>query len=221
MNMVIQLVRRDLAREWRSGSWWLPVSFFLLVATLFPFAVGPDAQLLAKTGGGILWVAALLAALMPMERLFAPDAQSGVLDQMAMRGLADESIAAAKLVAHMIGFGVPLLLALFPAAALLNLSAIMLQRLAIGLMIATPALAGLAVMVSAMTLGQSGNRSGSTSALGGLLMLPLAIPVLIFGAGMLDPLGHSALLFLAASSLLLVAITPFAAGAALRLARQA
>ena len=220
MSMFIQLIRRDLAREWRSGSWWLPVSFFLLVATLFPFAVGPDAQLLAKTGGGILWVAALLAALMPMERLFAPDAQAGFLDQLALRGLADESIAAAKLVAHMIGFGIPLLLALLPAAALLNLSATMLLRLTMGLLIAAPALAGLAVMVSAMTLSQSGGRSGATSALGGLLMLPLAIPVLIFGAGMLEPLGHSALLFLAASSLTLVAITPFAAGAALRLARQ-
>ena len=215
MSALAALVLRDLAREWRSGSWWLPVAFFLLVATLYPFAVGPDAQLLAKTGGGILWVGALLAALLPVERLFAPDREAGVLDQLALRGVADESVAAAKLAAHTLGFGLPLLAATVPASALLDLSPLVWQRLVLGLAIGTPALAGLAVMVAAITLGTRGSN-----ALGGLMLLPLAVPVLIFGAGMLDPLGSSALLLLAASSLLLVAVTPFAAGAALRAARE-
>ena len=215
MRLFLALIRRDLAREWRSGSWWLPVAFFLLVATLYPFAVGPDAALLRRTGGGILWVAALLAALLPVERLFAPDRDAGVLDQLALRGVADETVAAAKLIAHTVGFAVPLLLATLPGAGLLDMDGQTFGRLVIGLAIGAPALAGLGVMIAAITLGQRGS-----GALGGLLLLPLAIPVLIFGAGMLDPLGHSATLFLAAASLLLVAMTPFAAGAALRGARE-
>ena len=209
------LVWRDLAREWRSGSWWLPVAFFLLVATLYPFAVGPERSLLAKTGGGILWVAALLAALLPVDRLFAPDRDAGVLDQLALRGLADESVATAKWLAHLIGFGLPLLLATVPGAGLLGLDGDRWTRLFVGLAVGIPGLAGLSVMIAAITLGQRGG-----GALGGLMLLPLAVPVLIFGAGSLDPIGHSALLFLAAASLLLVAITPFAAGAALRSARE-
>jgi heme exporter protein B len=215
MRLFLTLVGRDLAREWRSGSWWLPVTFFLLVATLYPFAVGPDAALLRRTGGGILWVAALLAALLPVERLFGPDRDAGVLDQLALRGVADETVAAAKMLSHSIGFVVPLLLATIPGAALLDLDGETLSRLITGLAIGAPALAGLGVMIAAITLGQRGS-----SALGGLLLLPLAIPVLIFGAGMLDPVGNSATLFLAAASLVLVAMTPFAAGAALRGARE-
>jgi heme exporter protein B len=215
MTLFLTLIRRDLAREWRSGSWWLPVAFFLLVATLYPFAVGPDAALLRRTGGGILWVAALLAALLPVDRLFGPDREAGVLDQLALRGVADETLAAAKLVSHTLGFAVPLLLATVPGAGLLDLDGQTYVRLVTGLALGAPALAGLGVMISAITLGQRGS-----GALGGLLLLPLAIPVLIFGAGMLDPLGQSAMLFLAASSLLLVAMTPFAAGAALRAARE-
>lgn len=215
MRMWAALIRRDLAREWSSGSWWLPVAFFLLVATLYPFAVGPDSALLARTGAGVLWIAALLAALLPIERLFAPDSASGTLDQLALRGISDEGVAAAKALAHMVGFGVPLLLATLPAAALLGLSGETLARLVIGLAIGTPGLASLSVMIAAVTLGQQ--RSG---ALGGLLMLPLAVPILIFGTGSIQPIGNSAMLFLGAASLLLVAITPFAAGAALRAARE-
>lgn len=215
MSVWAALIRRDLAREWSSGSWWLPVAFFLLVATLYPFAVGPDSALLARTGAGVLWIAALLAALLPIERLFAPDSASGTLDQLALRGVSDEGVAAAKALAHMVGFGVPLLLATLPAAALLNLSGETLARLAVGLTIGIPGLASLSVMIAGVTLG--GQRSG---ALGGLLMLPLSVPILIFGAGSIQPVGNSAMLFLGAASLLLVAITPFAAGAALRAARE-
>lgn len=215
MRMIAALITRDLAREWRSGSWWLPIAFFLLVAMLFPFAVGPDAQLLAATGGGILWVGALLAALLPIERLFAPDRDAGVLDQLALRGVADESVAAAKLIAHSLGFALPLLLATIPGAALLNLSTPVWWRLVAGLAIGSPALAALAVMISAITLGQRG-----AGALGGLMLLPLAVPVLIFGAGMLDTRGDGALMLLAAASLVLIAAAPFAAGAALRAARE-
>jgi heme exporter protein B len=206
---------RALASGWRGGAWWLPTAFFLLVATLYPFAVGPDAQLLGRSGGGIAWVAALLAALLPVERLFAGDVESGVLDQLVIAQVSEEAYAAATFGAHLLGFALPLLIALLPAAALLGLSGDTLARLALGLAIGCPALAALGIMVAAMTVGQ--RRSG---ALAGLLMLPLAVPVLIFGAGMLDPLARGALPLLGAASLLLVAIAPFAAGAALRGVRE-
>jgi heme exporter protein B len=213
--MLIALFWRDLRRAWGSGALWLPILFFLLVATAFPFAVGPDAPLLARTGGGMLWVAALLAALLPIDRLVRPDRDAGVLDQLAVRGVADEVIAAVKILAHAIGFGLPLLIALFPAAALLAQDAGHVETLATGLAIAIPALASLAVLSASLTAGLKGGN-----AIGGLLVLPLAVPLLIFGAGMLDPSGRGAVKLLAAVSLLLTAIGPFAAGAALRGLRE-
>lgn len=206
---------RDLRRAWGSGAMWLPTVFFLLVATAFPFGVGPDGLLLSRTGGGMLWVAALLAALMPIDRLIRPDKESGLLDQLAVRGFADESIAAIKIAAHAVSFGLPLLIALLPASVLLAQDSARLAVVALGLAIAIPALASLAVMSAALTAHMKSN-----SALGGLLLLPLAIPLLIFGAGMLDPAGRGALKLLMATSLLLTVIGPFAAGAALRALRE-
>ena len=213
--MLIGLIRRDLRRAWGSGAIGMPVIFFLIVATLFPFAVGPDAALLARVGGGVLWVAALLAALLPIDRLVAPDHEAGVLDQLAVRGIADEWVAAARILSHALGFGVPLLLALPIAAALLNLPLAAVLTLAAGLALATPGLATLAVLSAALTA-----RRGGGSAVGGLLVLPLAVPMLIFGSGMLDPSAQGALPLLAAASLLLTAIGPFAVGAGLRALRE-
>jgi len=209
------IIRRDMRIAYQGGGALLPLIFFLLVATLFPFAVGPDGPLLARVGGGALWMAALLAALLPVDRLVAPDAESGVLDQYAVRGFSDEGVAAAKIAAHWLGFGPPLMLAALPASALLRLDGAMLARLELGLAIGTPALAALAVMTSALTLGLRG-----AGALAGLVMLPLAIPILIFGAGALGQEGMGAAKLLAATALVLTAIAPFAAGAALRAGRD-
>ena len=121
MSAFFAILGRDLRLSLGSGGIGLPVVFFLLVATLYPFAVGPDGALLAKTGGGVLWVAALLAALLPVDRLIAPDAEAGVLDQYAVRGIGEEVVAAAKIAAHWIGFGPPLMLAAIPASAMLRL----------------------------------------------------------------------------------------------------
>ena len=96
MRPLFAIVARDLARGFESGGAILPLIFFLLVATLFPFAVGPDAALLGKVGGGALWMAALLAALLPIDRLVPPDAEAGVLDQYAVRGLSDEAVAVTR-----------------------------------------------------------------------------------------------------------------------------
>jgi heme exporter protein B len=210
------LLLRELRLAATGGSFILPLIFFLLVAALFPFAIGPDAALLARAGGGALWVAALLAALLPVDRLVEPDRASGVLDQLAVRGMSEESVALAKLAGHWLSFGPPLMLAALPAAALMKLPGPVLVRLELGLLAGTPGLAALTLIVAALT---SGLRT--TGALAGLLMLPLAVPILIFGAGLTEANGSAgALKLLAASSLLLVAVAPFAAGAAMRAARE-
>lgn len=215
MRALWPLMRRDIAAAWSGGGAWLPVIFLFLVASLYPFAVGPDARLLGATGGGMLWIAALLAALLPIERLIAPDVESGVLDQYLVRGISDEIIVLAKLIAHWLSFGPPLMITALPAAALLKLDAATLIRLEIGLALGTPALAALGVLVAALTAGLR-----SASAIAGLLALPLAVPLLIFGAGALHEGSGAALKFLAAIALLLIAITPIAAGAAMRAGRE-
>jgi heme exporter protein B len=210
------LVLRELRLALAGGAAALPLVFFLLVATLFPFAVGPDGPLLARTGGGALWMAALLAALLPVDRLVEPDRAAGVLDQLHLKGFGEEVIAAAKLIGHWLSFGPLLMLAAIPAAALLKMPAETLGRLELGLAIGTPGLAALSVGVAALTAGL--RRSG---ALAGLLLLPLAVPLLIFGAGYLERGNESgALQLLGAVSLLLVAGAPFAAGAAIRAGRD-
>lgn len=214
MSMLLAIVKRDLAASLRNGA-ALPVIFFLLVATLFPFAVGPDAALLGRTGGGLLWVTALLAALLPIDRLIAPDTEAGILDQYAVRGIADEAVAAAKIFAHWLSFGPPLMIAALPAAALLRLDQAMVVRIEISLMIGTPGLAALALATACLTAGLR-----SAAALAGLLMLPLAIPLLIFAAGSLAPGAMGAFKLLAATSLLLLAGAPFAGAAALRAMRD-
>jgi heme exporter protein B len=197
-----------------SGGATLVVAFFLLVATLFPFAIGPDAALLARIGGGVIWTAALLAALLPVERLIGPDLEAGIFDQFAVRGLSMVSVAMAKTIAHWLSFGPPLMLAAILAAGLLNLSAETLLRVEIGLLIGTPGLAALAVVTSALVAGVRGG-----GAVTGLVMLPLAVPLLIFGAGTLDAAGGGgAIKLLAAVSLVLVAGAPFIAAAAIRAA---
>ncbi|MEO9468218.1 heme exporter protein CcmB [Parasphingorhabdus sp.] len=215
MSTLHILIGRDVRQSYASGGTWLPVIFYLSAATLFPFAVGPDPDLLLQTGGGILWIAALLATLLPLDRLIQPDLDNGLYDQLIVRGLTDELIAFARLISHWLSFGPPLLLAAFLASGLMGLEGAPLIILLASLAIATPALAGLAVMIAALTAGLKG-----AGALGGLLLIPLAIPLLIFGAGSLSDASGSALLFLGAVSLLLVAITPFAAGAALRAVRE-
>jgi heme exporter protein B len=213
---MIALVLRELRLAATGGHALLPLIFFLLVATLFPFAVGPDGPLLARTGGGALWMAALLAALLPVDRLVEPDREAGVLDQLAVRGIGEEAVAAAKLAGHWLSFGPPLMIAAIPAAALMKLPGEVLLRLEIGLLAGTPGLAALTLMVSALTAGLR-----ATGALAGLLMLPLAVPILIFGAGYIERGGDAgALKLLLAVSLLLVAAAPFAAGAAIRAGRD-
>ncbi|HVE01824.1 MAG TPA: heme exporter protein CcmB [Sphingomicrobium sp.] len=204
--MIGLLILRDVRRGF-TGSAWLPLAFFLLVATLVPFAIGPDARLLAQIGPGVLWIAALTAALLPIERLIEPDRSDGVLDQLSLRGVAEEAVAAAKIFAHWLTFAPLLLIAAVPGSALLAMDSASLVRSELALAIGTPGLAALAVAVAAVTAGLP--RAGS---LAGLLLLPLAVPLLIFGAA-------DALLLEAAATLVLVAGAPFVTAAAIRAAR--
>ncbi|MEO9491283.1 MAG: heme exporter protein CcmB, partial [Marinomonas sp.] len=192
-----------------------PLLFFLSVAMLYPFAVGPKPELLAQTGGGVIWIAALLAAILPLERLVASDMELGVFDQLKMRGVTEEAVVAVRLAAHWISFGPMLILASFPAAALLNLDGPTLEILLLGLLAGTPGLAAAGLMIAALTASLRGG-----AALSGLLLIPLCLPILIFGAGSLARGETASLGFVAAISLLLVAITPFAAGAAIKAARE-
>ena len=208
------LIGRE-ARRGLSGAAWLPVAFFLLVATIVPFAVGPDARLLAQVGGGALWIAALTAALLPIERLIEPDRADGVLDQLALAGVTEEMVGAAKIIGHWLTFGPLLLIACVPASVMVGLDAEALRRCLIALAIGTPALAALAVAVAALTAGLP--RAG---ALAGLLLMPLAVPLVIFGAAATGDADSAALKLEAAVALLTVAGAPFVTGAAIRASRS-
>jgi len=204
--LIISLIRRDVRRG-LTGAAWLPIAFFMLVATLVPFAIGPDARLLGRIGAGALWIAALTAALLPIERLVEPDRADGVLDQLALHGVAEESVAFAKIIAHWLTFAPLLLVTAVPASALLAMDGESLLRTEVALAVGTPALAALAIAVAAVTAGLP--RAG---ALAGLLLLPLAVPLLIFGAA-------DAVALEAAVSLLLTAGAPFVSAAAIRASR--
>ncbi|MDP1908668.1 MAG: heme exporter protein CcmB [Hyphomicrobium sp.] len=211
--MIGALILRELRRG-LAGAAWLPMVFFLLVAAIVPFAVGPDAQLLARIGGGALWIAALTAALLPIERLIEPDRADGVLDQLAMAGTSEEAIASAKIIGHWLTFGPLLLIAAVPASVLVGLDGAALVRAVISLAIGTPALAALAVAVAALTAGLP--RAGS---LAGLLLMPLAIPLVIFGAAGTGVGQDGALKLEAAVALLILVGAPFVGGAAIRASR--
>lgn len=208
-RLIVREVRRGL-----SGPSWLPAAFFLLIATLVPFAVGPDPEVLARIAAGALWIAALTAALLPVERLLEPDRTDGVLDQLFLRGVADDSVAAAKIVGHWLAFGPLLLVSAVLGALLLRLPSNQLPGMLAALFVGTQALAALAVAVAALTAGLP--RAG---ALAGLLLLPLAVPLLIFGAAASGDPTSGALLLETAVALLILAGAPFVAGAAIRAGR--
>jgi heme exporter protein B len=219
MTALLAILRRDLTLllpGGRRGGTMLPILFFLAVAMLYPFAVGPNPTLLARTGGGVIWVAALLAAILPLDRLLAPDLEQGLFDQWALRGVAEEAVIAVRVLAHWLSFGPALMLATLPAAALLGLDAESLRIVLIGLAAGTPGLAAIGVIIAALTV----TLRGGGAALAGLMLIPLAVPLLVFGAGALSTGGQGGLALTGAISLLLVAIAPFAGGAAIRAARE-
>lgn len=192
------------------------VLFFVLVAALFPFGIGPAPEALARLAPGALLAAALLAALLPLDRMFGADAEDGSLDQLLLSGLPPSAIAAAKALAHWLTTGLPLLAATPVAAAMLNLPVEAWPAAMAALGLAAAFLSLLGTAGAALTLGA---RRGGV--LLPLLVLPLAIPAVIFGAAGIEAAaaGQAArpyLLLLGALVAAALPLAPLAAGAALR-----
>jgi len=214
---VIALFLREIRLALRHpGDSLAAVLFFVLVCALFPFGVGPAPDLLARIAPGALLAAALLAALLPLDRLFGAEAEDGSLDQLLLSGLSPAAVAFAKAAGHWVTTGVPLLAAAPVAAALLNLPVEAWGVAVAALGLATLVLSLLGSAGAALTLGA---RRGGV--LLPLLVLPLAIPALIFGAAAIEAaaggLSARPFLFLLGALLALSAVlSPLAAGAALR-----
>ncbi len=221
MTRFWHLVTRDLRLALRQGSdATIAVMFFVLCVVLFPFGVGPEPNILARIAAGVIWVAALLASLLSLERLFQTDHEDGSLELMALSGLPLELVVLAKTVAHWLVTGLPLLVAAPLLAVLLNMDRGGFGALLLTLALGTPALSLIGGIGAALTLGA---RRGGV--LISLLILPLYIPVLIFGAGAIDaaitglsPRPH--LLILAALLAGALPLAPVASAAALRQALE-
>ncbi|WP_373356969.1 heme exporter protein CcmB [Pseudoroseicyclus sp. CXY001] len=211
------LLLRDLRLALRSGGGFgLGLAFFLIVIVLVPFGIGPERALLARIAPGMLWVAALLAALLTLDRLFALDHEDGALQLLATAPLPLESLILAKALAHWLTTGLPLTLAAPLLGPLLALPAGAAPWLLLSLALGTPALSLIGAFGAALTL--SIRRGGLLLS---LIVLPLYVPTLIFGAEMArrgaEGLAQGAApAMLAALSLGCLALMPFAAAAALR-----
>jgi len=215
------LLRRDLRLAMRRKSEWLgAVFFFVLVAALFPLAIGPEPATLRLIGPGVLWVGALLASMLSLGRLFESDHQDGSLEQMALSAAPLSWLVSAKVAAHWLISGLPLVL-LSPLLGLqFGLSSEALVMLAVTLLIGTPILALLGAIGAALTLGVRGG-----GVMQSLLLLPLYIPVLVFGSGAVDAQmrglgGEAHVSVLLALLLATAAFSPWACAAALRLALE-
>lgn len=221
MGPFLAVVRRDLALSLGSGGGaGLGVVFFLCVITVVPFAVGPDLVLLARIGPAILWIGALLASLIGLERLFAADAEDGSLDALTLSAMPLELAAAAKGLAHWIATGLPLVVAAPILALMLNLEPAAIGAVVLTLLVGTPAVTFLGLIGAAFA--GAFRRGGLLIA---VLVIPLAIPVLIFAVAATTsavtgpvPFGTPFRVLLGLA-LFAVVLGPVAAAAALRAAR--
>jgi heme exporter protein B len=216
---VLVACQRDLALTMRSkGEAIQALAFFVIVVSLFPLAIGAESALLKRVAPGIVWVAALLAVLLTLPRLFASDYADGTLEQLAMSPYPLATLAAGKTIAHWLTTGFPLALVAPVLGLQFGLGASELTVMVASLLLGTPVLSMLGAIGAALTLGVRGG-----SILMALLVLPLYIPVLIFGAGAIEAsmagIDYSANLSLLGAGLLLGALaTPFATAAAIRIA---
>lgn len=217
MNAFFALLRRDLRLGFRQGiDALVVVLFFLAAGALFPFALGPEPQLLARIAAGIVMAMAALSALLSLDRLFASDFEDGSLDGLALSPLSLELVALAKVAGHWLMTGLPLLVAAPILGLLLNLPVALYPILLVSLMAVTPALSLLGGLGAALTLGS--RRGGLLLA---FLILPLFIPILILGMGAVSAvaLGEnpgSALQLLVALDLAFLALVPWGMAMALR-----
>jgi len=217
----IGLFRRDLRLALRQGGdTGLVLGFFVLAVVLFPLGVGPEPAVLQRIGAGIVWVAALLAALLSLDRLFQSDYQDGGLELLALSSLSLELAVLAKCAAHWVATGLPLALTSPFLALLVDLDPDAIPVLTLGLLLGTPALSLIGSVAAALTLGA--RRQG---VLLSLLVLPLYVPPLVFGAGAVEASaggagGRAHLLILGALTLAALPLCPWASAAALRQALE-
>lgn len=222
MSAFAKLVVRDLRLALREGgAISTALGFYLIVISLLPLGLGPDLNLLARIASGLLWVALLLAALLSLDRIFHDDWQDGSLEVIALGPLPLELVAAAKALAHWISIGIPLTLIAPVLALLLNLPAEAFGPLLLTMITGTPAISFLGSIGGALTLGLK--RGGLLLA---LLIMPLYVPVLVFGVSAMNtaitgpaPFLPSWLI-LFAISLAAIVLAPLGAAAALRLNLQ-
>jgi heme exporter protein B len=217
LRYLITVIRRDLqlaAR--RKGDWLTSQFFFVMVVSMFPLGIGPDPVMLSKVGPGVVWVAALLASLLSLSRLFADDHRDGTLEQMLLSPNPPVLLALGKALAHWLIYGIPLLLIAPVLGVQFSLPAEAIGVLMLSLLIGTPVLSLLGSVGAALTLGLRGGGVLLT-----LLILPLYVPALIFGAGSVDAalagMGAEANLSLLASFMVMtLLVSPWVASAALR-----
>jgi len=221
MGAFFGLIRRDLRLSLRQGGeMGLVLGFFVLAVLLFPFGVGPEPELLRRIGAGVIWVAALLAAVISLDRLFAADHADGSLDLIALSALPLEAAVAAKAIAHWLTTGLPLTVLSPLLAVFVNLDPSAMPVLVLGLLIGSPVLSLFGTIAAALTIGA--RRPG---VLVSLLVLPLYLPPLIFGAGAVEASltaesARADLLLLGALTLAALPLAPLVAAAALRQALE-
>ncbi len=221
MSAFAAVLKRDLVLALRRKNEVITsVFFFVVVAALFPLGIGPEMNTLRLVGPGILWVGALLASMLSLGRMFATDYTDGSLEQMALSPHSLSVLVAAKILAHWILSGLPLVL-LAPVIGLqFDLSANALWILTLSLLLGTPVLSLIGAVGAALTLGVRGGDVLLT-----LLVLPLYVPALVFGAGAVQAeisgLGASAHLSILSAMVLVAAVfSPWASAAALRVALE-
>jgi len=217
MNSFFVLIRRDVSLAARAGgNVLLAISFFAATTALFPLGVGVNPTFLFRIAAGVVWVAAVLACLLSLDRLFQADYEDGSLDLLAMGPMSLEGVALAKIVSHWLTTGLPLTVISPVLALLYRLPLEGMETLALSLLVGTPAVSAIGAIGAGLTA--SVRRGGLILP---LIVLPLLTPVVIFGAGAvlatLDHVGNGALPLLTAFSLGAVLLSPFAAAAALRL----
>ena len=221
MAALLSVFHRDLRLALRQGGdTALVLGFFVLAVVLFPFGVGPEPEILGRIAAGILWVAALLAALLSLDRLYQAEYEDGGLDLIVLSPIPLELAVLAKCAAHWAATGLPLALLSPLLALVVDLDPVAFPTLVVGLLAGTPALSLIGSVAAALTLGA--RRQG---VLLSLLVLPLYVPPLVFGAAAVEASVTGAgaradLYILGALSLAALALSPWASAAALRLALE-
>ncbi len=218
MDEFIAVFKRDVRlAAAQGGGLGLAIGFFLIVVSLFPFGIGPDLKLLARVAPGILWIALLLSVLLSLDRLFQADFEDGSLEQLVVGRAPLELIVVAKVLAHWMTTGVPLILATPVLGLFLNLDVQAFGVLVLSMVIGTPALNFVGAAGAALTVGI--RRGGLLLS---LIVLPLYVPILVFGVSAIQSSltgpsgGLQTMMVLGALTLGSAALAPFAAAAALR-----